>query len=1099
MTSQPTATGIYAHMNLAPGTMLAGRFRIEAPLGVGGMGVVYRAHDTALDVPVALKLLRPELAARPDSFERFRQELLLARQVSSPHVVRIHDLAQHDGHWLISMDYVDGEGLDQRIDRGALPLEDALRIARQIALGLQTAHARMVVHRDLKPANVLIDREGNAYISDFGVARSLASSGLTLAGTGAVIGTPDYLSPEQARGDPVDTRSDLYALGLIMREMLTGTPAFQGATAAEAIAQRLVRAPSPVTRERPDVPTWVARLIERLLRPRPAHRLPDAAAVIEAMDRRAMPPDMRAHRRAWLATAALLTTIGVAGTLWWMPHDKAAGTAAAPPLHRVLVLPLRGAALPVPRVTALDAYLRATLFALPGVASVDADRTFQALRQLDAAGSDPDPAALRRLAVADRTLSPDLRQHDGRWYVHAELREDDGVPQTLDGPPAVDAVGALHAWLIEPVLAKALGAHAPAAELKLPTAVATLDAFGAVLQAREKDDIPAALTDLRALTRHERNDPMLWRTQLRLAQAIGERDVALEAIEQGQRAANAGPVRLQRVFAAERALYDGDVPAAITQWRAQLAETPDDTLADLQLARAQGGGGDFRAAIARLSQLTTRDSDDPRAWFELGKFSIMQGEARRAVDDYLVRALVLYKRGRNLYGVAETTNALGIGYGRLGQTANAEEQYRKAAALQRDVGNRRGVATSLRNLANILSLRGAFDEAGSALAQARALTVELDDREGLAAVDNELGVLAEERGDYHGALEAYRRALQGWQQVGDAHGLAQALNDIGFANFQLGRYDDAQSYWQRAAESEAGLGDTGRIRTGQNLGLLAAARGRWQEARKLQEGALAEAEKQQMPEEAAVSRRNLAKLALMQGDVAGSLTQADKAIALFSQRGDRRGESDTRLLRVQAWLAAGAEALARRELKSLEGAGPGTSREQRAGVEIVRAQLALHAGDPRSAAAALDDAQPLAEASGVRELQLRVALLRARIDPHADSGLDAATAMLGNAELRLDWLTLAMQRALAAHDGTAAVRAYREAVSLMRGSEVLGAPQIHTLGASAQRLAGDSAGTAGAEQAAAAAQAAFRTKLPTRLHDAGSPPARRTEADAPTP
>jgi len=366
-------------------------------------------------------------------------------------------------------------------------------------------------------------------------------------------------------------------------------------------------------------------------------------------------------------------------------------------------------------------------------------------------------------------------------------------------------------------------------------------------------------------------------------------------------------------------------------------------------------------------------------------------------------------------------------------------------------------------------------------------------------VDNELGVLAEERGDFHAALAAYQRSLQGWQQVDDAQGLAQALNAIGFAYFELGRYDDAQSYWQRTAESAAGLGDTGRIRTGQNLGLLAAARGRWQEARKLLEGALAEAEKQQMPEEAAVSRRNLAKLALMQGDVAGSLAQADKAIALFSQRGDRRGEADTRLLRVQAWLAAGAEAAMRRELKTLEGADADTSREQRAGVAIVRAQLALHAGDPKSAAAALDDARPLAEASGVRELQLRVALLRARIDPRADAGLDAATAQLGNAELRLDWLALAMQRALAAHDATAAVRAYREAVSLMRGSEVLGAPQIHTLGASAQRLAGDGAGATAAEQAAAAAQAAFQAKLPNRLHEAGSPPANRTEADATTP
>ncbi|MEW5299470.1 MAG: hypothetical protein WDW36_002485 [Sanguina aurantia] len=268
-----------------------------------------------------------------------------------------------------------------------------------------------------------------------------------------------------------------------------------------------------------------------------------------------------------------------------------------------------------------------------------------------------------------------------------------------------------------------------------------------------------------------------------------------------------------------------------------------------------------------------------------------------------------------------------------------------------------------------------------------------------------------------------------------------------------------------------------------NLGLLAAARGRWQEAGKLQQSALAEAEKEQMPEETAVSRRNLAELALMQGDIADAVAQADKAIELFHQREDQRGEADTRLLRVQALLAAGADTDAQHELKLLETGGTDASLEQRAGVEIVRAELALHANQTRNASALLDRAQPLAEASGVRELQLQVALLRARIEPRADTGLDASTASLGNAELRLQWLVLAMQRALAARDSAAALRAYREAISLMRGSDVLDAAQIHSLGASAQRLAGDAPAAADADVAAATAKARFRARLPAQLRD----------------
>jgi serine/threonine protein kinase len=277
-----TVTGRFA-ADLPPGTVLAGRFRLEQLLGIGGMGVVYRATDIQLGVPVAIKLLRTEMADRPGAFERFRQELLLSRQVSSPHVVRIHDIAQHQDRWLISMDLVEGEPLDKLLDReGRLPVEKALAVARQVALGLSAAHARDVIHRDLKPSNVLIDAEGRAYISDFGIARSLGSRGLTVTGT--VVGTPDYLSPEQARAEPVDARSDLYALGLLLYEMLTGEPAYAGTTQSESIAQRLVGPPPPIRTRRADVPAWVERLLDRLLRSNPAHRPRDAEAVVRAID-----------------------------------------------------------------------------------------------------------------------------------------------------------------------------------------------------------------------------------------------------------------------------------------------------------------------------------------------------------------------------------------------------------------------------------------------------------------------------------------------------------------------------------------------------------------------------------------------------------------------------------------------------------------------------------------------------------------------------------------------------------------------------------------------------------------------------------------------
>ena len=216
-----TLTGHLAGSELRTGDVLGGRFRIESLIGIGGMGVVYRAHDLSLDIEVALKLLRPELARRPEAFGNFRQELLLARQVSSPHVVRIHDIAEHDGRWFISMDYIRGESLERRLDgAGKVSAEQAVAITRGLLEGLTAAHERGVVHRDLKPANVLLDEREHPYITDFGVARMLGATGMTQ--TGMIVGTPEYLSPEQARGNAVDARSDLYTVGLILHEMLAG-------------------------------------------------------------------------------------------------------------------------------------------------------------------------------------------------------------------------------------------------------------------------------------------------------------------------------------------------------------------------------------------------------------------------------------------------------------------------------------------------------------------------------------------------------------------------------------------------------------------------------------------------------------------------------------------------------------------------------------------------------------------------------------------------------------------------------------------------------------------------------------------------------------
>ena len=214
---------------------LRARYRIERELGRGGMATVYLAHDLQHDRPVALKVLHPELAATlgPD---RFQREIKLAARLQHPHILTVHDSGEAAGRLWFTMPCVEGESLRNRLAReGQVPVEDALQIAREMADALDYAHRHGVVHRDIKPENILL-AEGHALLADFGISRPLGTAGERLTETGIVVGTPAYMSPEQATGEAVDGRTDIYSLGVVLFEMLAGEPPFTGPTPQAIIA-----------------------------------------------------------------------------------------------------------------------------------------------------------------------------------------------------------------------------------------------------------------------------------------------------------------------------------------------------------------------------------------------------------------------------------------------------------------------------------------------------------------------------------------------------------------------------------------------------------------------------------------------------------------------------------------------------------------------------------------------------------------------------------------------------------------------------------------------------------------------------------------------
>jgi eukaryotic-like serine/threonine-protein kinase len=278
------------------GTLIGGRYRLEAEIGRGGMSTVYRAFDTVLERPVAIKLMHREIAADSDQLERFRREARSVAQLNHPHVVTVIDAGEEPspdgsaagvggevGTPYIVLEFVDGETLKDVIRREApLEIPQAIAYAIEIARALGAAHERQIVHRDVKPHNVLISEEGGAKITDFGIARTLSEEGLTMAGK--VLGTTDYVSPEQALGHPVTGQSDLYSLGIVLYEMLTGEVPFHGDSPV-TVAMKHVREDVPdVQLRRPELSAATAAVVDRAVAKDLSRRYPDAASMVEGLE-----------------------------------------------------------------------------------------------------------------------------------------------------------------------------------------------------------------------------------------------------------------------------------------------------------------------------------------------------------------------------------------------------------------------------------------------------------------------------------------------------------------------------------------------------------------------------------------------------------------------------------------------------------------------------------------------------------------------------------------------------------------------------------------------------------------------------------------------
>src|SRR5712671_3337554 len=367
--SSIAATSITAFLSLQPGVTFGGRYEILSVLGQGGMGAVYQARDRELDRLIALKVIRPELATDPAILQRFKQELILARNITHKNVVRIYDLGESEGIRFITMEYVDGEDMRTMLrQHGKFSAQDAIPMIEQVCRALDSAHSEGVIHRDLKPQNIMRDKQGRIVVMDFGLARSLGDSGMTQ--TGAIVGTMEYMSPEQALGSQLDQRSDIFSVGLIFYELLTGKSPYHADTAIASLMRRTREVAKPASDVENTVPRSLSAIVSRCLEREPANRYHSVVELLQQLKAWEANPNISADALSkmiphpivhparfnldlpgklwmWIAAGVLLIAMAGVGGRMLLNKPGAQGQISAqgiPPLSKgkyVAILPLK--------------------------------------------------------------------------------------------------------------------------------------------------------------------------------------------------------------------------------------------------------------------------------------------------------------------------------------------------------------------------------------------------------------------------------------------------------------------------------------------------------------------------------------------------------------------------------------------------------------------------------------------------------------------------------------------------------------------------------------------------------------------------------------
>ncbi len=829
--SHPIFTSIGATV-FHQGDVLGGRYEIQKLLGMGGMGAVYKARDMEVERVVGLKVIRPDLAGDPAILARFKQELVLARQVTHKNIIRIYDLNEADGVKFITMEFIEGEDLRTILLReGKLAPQQAANIMVQVCAGLLAAHSEGVIHRDLKPSNVMCDAAGRVVIMDFGLARTVQGDGMTR--TGMMVGTMEYMSPEQAMGKELDARSDQFAVGLIFYELLSGSMPYHAESAIASLVMRTQEGAVPLTEVDSTVPPELSAIVGKCLERDPAARFPSVQELIDEIEiwqgkkqrvgasvivpRPPKPAPSKPFPLKWIAVGVAALVLA-AGSYWLVRNRAQPGTTATGAeavqgqVVSVAIMPFYNAS-GDSSLNWIGTSISDNLISEIGGSShlhlVSAGRMQDVLHDL---GFSPGPQvdgstlkSVREAVGADTVISGQLVRIGDQYRINAvvhDLKDGRDIPLATDLANVQDLTGALDKLAAQireklattPDILKELRANSGHV---LTSSATALQAYDEGLQLARAGNNNQAVVQFEKATTDDPNFAMAFSKLADTYSALNYDDKAGQASRRAVELSEGLPLQDRYRIEADNARIMNDNGKAIAAYENLTKLNPGDIDAQLALARLYENAGSWDDAKKRIAVVLAADPKNIRALRTSGEVEILSDNAQAAVDP-LTKALSLATLSGNEEEKARVLFTIASAYYDLNKPTDALANLQQSLEIRRKIKDQSGIAQSLGQIARVQDRLGQSAAALASYKEALEVNRKISNKRGLLSNLINLGTFYHDHGKYDDALKAENEALQLARDVQAEFDQATLLNNIGSVYNNKGEYQLALTYFQQA-------------------------------------------------------------------------------------------------------------------------------------------------------------------------------------------------------------------------------------------------------------------------------------------------------------